>query len=207
MCPFRVRQAAGQHTTSAPSASLLSCYPVPFWESGIKVLMQHDCWGPWGQGRGAAFVVEESPQTLGTWTPPDKGLEAQSPGKATPLCWLILCPQGRRQGPRVWGTCFLCGSSLIHTAVSSAPLFSSQNRLKPASRTVNEVGFRVRLRKDPRLGARGLSRGDTWGKQAENSSEHTSGSVSRSWGWEGGCLEAETFPMEEWISEMTLGLF
>lgn len=107
-----------------------------------------------GQGRGAPLWWRRI-QTLGTWTPSDKGLEVQSPGKATPLCWLILCPQGRRQGPRVWSTCFLCGSSLIHTAVSSAPLFSSQNRLNPASRSVNEVGFRVRLREDHRLRGKG----------------------------------------------------
>lgn len=30
-------------------------------------------------------MMEESPQTLGTWTPPDKGLEVQSPATATPL--------------------------------------------------------------------------------------------------------------------------
>lgn len=38
--------------------------------------------------------------------------------------------QGRHQCPCLWGRCFLCGSSLIHSVALSEPLFSSQNLIQ-----------------------------------------------------------------------------
>lgn len=98
-CDVAGRQATRQHTISAPLAPLQMLANASLGVVRDKRVNAACLLGSLQQeqGREAGFVVAGRPQALGAWTPPDKGLEVQSPHKGAPL--LINSCSGGAKAP------------------------------------------------------------------------------------------------------------